>query len=69
MFNTKGTIHIMFTRKEKKECETKIKNKSNKIKALCNTSDEDIDFSDIPELDFNKLGKPIIGKFYRPLNR
>lgn len=59
----------MFTRKEKKEYEAKIKNKSNKIKTLCNNSDEDIDFSDIPEIDFNKLGKPIIGRFYRPFKR
>ena len=28
-----------------------------------------IDFTDIPELDFDKLGSPTIGKFYRPLKR
>jgi hypothetical protein len=30
------------------------------------SSKKKIDYSDIPELDFNKLGKPEIGKFYRP---
>jgi uncharacterized protein (DUF4415 family) len=30
-------------------------------------SDEEIDFSDIAELNFDELGKPIIGKFFRPL--
>lgn len=31
--------------------------------------DEKIDFSDISELDFDKLGKPVIGKFYRPVKK
>lgn len=37
------------------------------LQALGRMSDEDIDFSDTPELDFDKLGKPVVGKFYRPL--
>lgn len=32
-------------------------------------TDEDIDYSDIPELDFDKLGRPLIGKFYRPAKK
>jgi uncharacterized protein (DUF4415 family) len=46
--------------------EHKLKNEMNKLNSM---SDEDLDFSDIPEIDFNKLGKPIIGKFYRPLKK
>lgn len=37
--------------------------------ALFKKSDKDIDFSDIPELDFEKLGKPVIGKFYNPIKK
>lgn len=29
--------------------------------------DEDLNFSEIPEIDFDSLGKPVIGKFYRPI--
>ncbi|MCK4870128.1 MAG: BrnA antitoxin family protein [Gammaproteobacteria bacterium] len=29
----------------------------------------DIDYSDIPELDFDDLGKPTVGKFYRPIKK
>ncbi len=40
-----------------------------KIRSLANRPDEQIDFSDIPELNFDELGKPIVGKFYRPLKK
>lgn len=30
-------------------------------------TEEAIDLSDIPELNFDSLGKPVMGKFYRPL--
>lgn len=39
------------------------------LKALMAKPDTEIDFSDIPELDFDKLGKPVINKFYRPLKK
>ena len=53
--NKKSTL---ITRKLQKE-----------IKALSALSDDEIDFSDIAELNFDKLGKPIIGKFYRPIKK
>lgn len=28
-----------------------------------------IDYSEIPELDFDDMGKPTIGKFYRPIKK
>lgn len=39
------------------------------LKTLAQIKDNEIDFSDIPEIDFDALGKPIIGKFYRPLKK
>ena len=39
------------------------------IEALMAKQDTEIDFSDIPELDFDKLGKPLVGEHYRPLKR
>ncbi len=39
------------------------------FEALMAKPDSEIDFSDIPELDFDKLGKPIVGKHYRPLKK
>jgi uncharacterized protein (DUF4415 family) len=39
------------------------------INALNVMSEKNLDLSDIPEINFNKLGKPIIGKFYRPLKK
>lgn len=35
--------------------------------ALLKKTDKDIDFSDIPELDLDKLSKPVVGKFYHPI--
>jgi uncharacterized protein (DUF4415 family) len=29
-------------------------------------SDDDIDYSDISALDFDELGEPVVGRFYRP---
>jgi uncharacterized protein (DUF4415 family) len=46
--------------------ENKFENEINKLNGMI---DEDLDFSDIPEIDFDKLGKPIVGKFYRPLKK
>ncbi len=37
--------------------------------ALLQKSDKDIDLSDIPELDFEASGKPVVGKFYRPIKK
>ena len=39
------------------------------LKQLAKLSDADIDYSDIPELDFDKLGKPFVGKFYKPIKK
>lgn len=39
------------------------------MKHLANKSDADINYSDIPELNFEQLGKPLIGKFYRPIKK
>lgn len=41
----------------------------NELEALARMKDKDLDFSDIPEIDFDSLGKPVIGKFYRPLKK
>jgi uncharacterized protein (DUF4415 family) len=41
------------------------KNQAKQISALKRMKDEDIDFSDIPELTGNE--KFIVGKFYRPV--
>jgi uncharacterized protein (DUF4415 family) len=46
--------------------ENKLKDELNKLNSM---PEEDLDFSDIPEINFDKLGKPIIGKFYRPLKK
>lgn len=49
---------------------SKVENRFKKeLQTLESMSDEDLDFSDIPELDFDKLGKPVVGKFYRPLKK
>lgn len=39
------------------------------LKYLNSLSDEHIDYSDIPEIDFTQLGEPVIGKFYRPIKK
>jgi len=39
------------------------------IKKLSNKADNAIDYSDIPELHFDQLGKPVVGKFYRPIKK
>ena len=44
-------------------------NFTEEIKALKDMPEKVLDLSDISEIDFNKLGKPIIGKFYRPLKK
>lgn len=36
---------------------------------LVKMSDKDIDYSDIPEIDLDRLGKPLIGRFYRPIKK
>jgi uncharacterized protein (DUF4415 family) len=36
---------------------------------LLQKSDKDIDLSDIPELDFESSGKPVVGKFYHPIKK
>ena len=43
------------------------KNQAKQIRALKRMKDEDIDFSDIPELTGNE--KFIVGKFYRPIKK
>jgi uncharacterized protein (DUF4415 family) len=43
------------------------KNQAKQIRALKRMKDEDIDFSDIPELTGNE--KFIVGKFYRPIKQ
>ncbi|MDF0682674.1 MAG: BrnA antitoxin family protein [Candidatus Nitrosocosmicus sp.] len=44
-------------------------NFTDEINALKDMSEKELDLSDIPEIDFDKLKKPIIGKFYRPLKK
>jgi uncharacterized protein (DUF4415 family) len=39
------------------------------VKKIMRLSNNKIDYSDIPELDFDSLGKPVVGKFYRPLKK
>ncbi|MBS0358458.1 MAG: BrnA antitoxin family protein [Proteobacteria bacterium] len=39
------------------------------IKDLARMSDSEIDYSDIPELGFDDLGRPVVGKFYRPIKK
>lgn len=39
------------------------------LEALAQQPDSALDYSDIPELEFDQLGKPIIGQFYRPLKK
>lgn len=43
------------------------------LKAEFNTlvkkTDKNLDFSEIPELDFDELDRPIVGKFYRPVKK
>lgn len=39
------------------------------LKKLAKMKDEQLDFSDMAELDFDKLGKPTVGKFYRPMKK
>jgi len=41
---------------------TKLRNLQKELGMLLNMPDSKINFSDIPELNFDKLGKPIIGK-------
>lgn len=43
------------------------KNQAKQIRVLQRMKDEDIDFSDIPELTGNE--KFIVGKFYRPVKK
>lgn len=47
----------------------KIEELTAEYNALLKKADKDIDLADIPELNFEKLGKPIIGKFYHPLKK
>lgn len=39
------------------------------LKKLATMPDSHIDYSEIPELDFDKLGKPLVGQFYRPIKK
>lgn len=39
------------------------------MKKLLEMPDSQIDYSDIPELDFMQLGNPVMGKFYRPVKK
>jgi hypothetical protein len=43
------------------------KNQAKQIRALKRMKDEDIDFSDIPELTGDE--KFVVGKFYRPVKK
>lgn len=36
---------------------------------LLKKTNKEIDLSDIPELDFNEMGKPVVGKFYHPIKK
>ncbi|MFA6408642.1 MAG: BrnA antitoxin family protein [Gammaproteobacteria bacterium] len=42
---------------------------ASELDRLATLSNKEIDLSDIPELDFDKLGNPVIGKFYRPTKK
>jgi uncharacterized protein (DUF4415 family) len=42
------------------------KNKTTSLKVM---EDAQIDMSDIPEIDLNQLGSPVVGKFYRPIKK
>ncbi len=53
--------------KKKHKSITSTEEHTDEIESLKKLADENIDFSDIPELNFDKLDKPIIGKFYRPI--
>jgi len=55
--------------KKKKKSTLKISELAEEYNLLLKKSDEEIDLSDIPELDFDKLGKPIVGRFYRPIKK
>lgn len=44
-------------------------NLKDEFNALNEMPEKDLDLSDIPEIDFDKLGKPIVGKFYKPLKK
>lgn len=61
-------LRQQFTNCEKKErsmiSKEELKTEIEKLKKM---TDEAIDFSEILELDFDSLGKPMVGKFYRPL--
>jgi uncharacterized protein (DUF4415 family) len=39
------------------------------MKALARMKDKDLNLSDIPKIDFDSLGKPVVGKFYRPIKK
>ena len=43
------------------------KPKAKELKALLRMKDEDIDFSDIPEI--TDWSKAVVGKFYRPIKK
>ena len=53
-------------RKKKEQSTTREKYKhTREIPSLKKMPEEKIDLSDIPELDLNKLGQPLVGKFYQ----
>src|SRR5258708_5886329 len=57
-------------RSKSKKYITNSKNKSkNKITVLKEMEKDELYLSDIPEIDLNELGKPTIGKFYRPIKK
>ncbi len=58
--SSKSTLHNTSINKVKREQE---------IERVAHMSDNKINYSDIPELDFDQLGKPVIGKFYRPIKQ
>lgn len=55
--------------KKKKQHISNTKNNEKERKSLKKMSDKDLDYTDIPELDFKQLGEPMQGHFYRPLKK
>ena len=65
----KNNTGVLFLGKEKKKSIFNAAKFAKEYKALLNQDDKDINLTDIPELDFDNLGKPVIGRFYRPIKK
>lgn len=52
--------------KNTRKLSTKLRNE---LQNLVEVSDAKINYTDIPELDLERLENPIIGKFYRPIKK